>query len=186
MKNLSLVLLIGLLFSGCRNEDTFPDIPTLEYKKLTFGNDVGIKTFTLTATFTDGDGDVGYYLDRPNEAIFDDSLSDYYYNYVIELQVQKNGVWNDTSISYELIDYNVDSIDADNDTSIVFYNDIASARLPYLTQDGQNKGLKGDIEKTAYLPLLLGDSIRFHAYIYDRALHKSNEIFTPGFFVRNP
>jgi len=186
MKNLSFVLLMGLLISGCRNEDTFPDIPTLEYKKLVFGDDSGIKTFTLTATFTDGDGDVGYYLDRPNEAIFDDSLSDYYYNYVIELQVQKNGIWKDTIIFYEDIEYNIDSIDSDNDTTIVFYNDHTSARLPYLTPEGQNKGLKGDIEKTAYLPFLLGDTIRFRAFIYDRALNKSNEIFTPGFFVRNP
>ena len=164
-------------------------IPALEFKSLKIaGSDSGIslKTFTLTATFTDGDGDIGYYLDRPNEPIFDDSTSDYYYNYVIEMQVQKNGIWQDTIITYELIDTNSDTTEADNDTTIVYYNDLASARLPYLTQDGQNKGLKGDIDKTAYLPLLLGDTIRFRAFIYDRALNKSNVIFTPGYFVKNP
>jgi len=168
---------------GCGPQEPYPDIPSLEFKKLGLGNVDSMRTFTLTATFIDGDGDVGYYLDRPNGTIFDDSLSDYYYNYVIALQVQKNGIWQDTTIFYNDIEFNSDTTEADNDTTVVFYNDLASARLPYLTPEEQNKGLKGDIEKTAYLPYLQGDSIRFRAYIYDRALHKSNEIFTPGYFV---
>jgi hypothetical protein len=186
MKNLFFCLLIGLLFSACRHEDTYPDNPSLEYKNLEFGHE-GPMTFTLTATFTDGDGDVGYFLDRPNGAEFDDSLSDYYYNYVIELQVRRNNEWQDTIITYSdsYIEYNSDTTEADNDTIpiTVYYNDLASARLPYLTPEGQNKGLKGDIEKTAFLPYPLVDTIRFRAFIYDRNKHQSNIIFTPGFFV---
>ena len=185
MKNLFALLITGLLFSACGHEDTYPEIPALEFKSLQFGLEGELKIFTLTTTFTDGDGDIGYYLDRPNDPLFDDSLSDYYFNYVIALQSKKSGTWIDTIIFYEVIDYKVDSIDSDNDTTIVYYNDLASARLPYLTQEGQNKGLKGDIDKTAYLPYLVGDSIRFRAFIYDRALHKSNEIFTPGYFIQN-
>src|SRR5688572_5854282 len=101
MKNIFLIIMIPLMFTGCGHEETYPDIPTLEFKSMSFGNDGGIKTFTLTATFTDGDGDIGYFQDRPNDPIFDDSTSEYYYNYVIELQVSKNGVWKDTTIIYQ-------------------------------------------------------------------------------------
>ena len=187
MKKLFFVFIAGLLFSGCRNDDTYPDIPTLEFKSMAFGNDGGAKTFTMTATFTDGDGDIGYYQDRPNDPPFDDTSSLYYYNFVIELQVYRNGIWNDTSITYIEINYNSDTTEVDNDTSYTAYNDLISSRLPYLTQDGQNKGLKGDIDKTAYLPFLpTGDTLRFRAFIYDRSKNKSNEIYTPGYFIQNP
>lgn len=184
MRNLIFVLLGALLFSSCNRGDTYPDTPALEYKSLEFGYEqiTNLKVFTLTATFTDGDGDIGYYLDRPNEEIFDDTSSEYYYNFVLGLQVQRNGVWKDTTILDKQYITNPDST---IDTVITYYNDIASARIPYLTQEGQNKGLKGDIRKTAYLPGLLGDTIRFRAFLYDRALHKSNEIFTPGNYIEN-
>ena len=172
---------MAFTFYGCPPQVTYPDSPYLEFKALDIGYGTSgdsLKKFTLTARFTDGDGNIGYYQDRPNDPIFDDTSSDYYYNFVIEMQVQKYGIWKDTIISYELID--------NGDTTIVYYNDLASTRLPYLTQDGQDKGLRGDIEKTAYLPLLLGDTIRFRAFIYDRSLNKSNVIFTPGYFVKNP
>src|SRR6187402_2285398 len=98
MKSLFFVLVLGLFLYGCRHEDTYPNIPALEFKELKIGSadsGLSLKTFTLTTTFTDGDGDIGYYLDRPNEPQFDDSTSEYYYNYVIELQVMKNGNWQD-------------------------------------------------------------------------------------------
>jgi hypothetical protein len=187
MKKLFLFALIATLFSGCSNKVTYPDIPTLEFKSMAFGNDGGAKTFTMTATFTDGDGDIGYYQDGSNEPIFDDSSSQYYYNFVIELQVYRNGIWNDTAITYIDINYNSDTTETDNDTTYTLYNDLISSRLPFLTQDGQNKGLKGDIDKTAYLPFIpAGDTLRFRAFIYDRSLNKSNEIYTPGYFIQNP
>lgn len=187
MKKLFFAGLIGLLFSGCRNKVTYPDIPTLEFKSMAFGDDGGAKIFTLTTTFTDGDGDIGYYLDRPNDPIFDDSSSQYYYNFVIELQVFRNGTWKDTAIAYIEINYNSDTTETDNDTTFTLYNDLISSRLPYMTQDGQNKGLKGDIDKTAYLPFIPGgDTLRFRVFLYDRSFNKSNEIYTPGYFIQNP
>ncbi len=186
MKNLFFAFVVGLLFSGCVTNNPYPDIPTLEFKSITFG-DNGAYTFTLITTFTDGDGDIGYYQDRPNEPIFDDVLSPYYYNFVMGLQVMKNGVWIDSSIVYTVIDFKSDTTEADNDTTYTLYNDLISLRVPFISQDGQNKGLKGDIDKTAFLPIpLSGDTIRYRAFIYDRALHKSNEIFTPGYFIRTP
>jgi hypothetical protein len=186
MNKLFIFLLAVLILPGCGHEETYPDVPTLEFKSMVFGDENNLKTFTLTTTFTDGDGDIGYYQDRPNDPQFDDTLSPYYYNYVIELQVSRNGVWVDTIITYRIIDYKVDTIDEDNDTTYAQYNDLISTRLPYSTQDGQNKGLKGDIDKTGYLPFPIADTIRYRAYIYDRALNKSNEVYTPAYFIRNP
>ena len=182
MKKLIFLFFSAAIFSGCGHEDVYPLIPALEFKNITQGSYNNLKTFTLTATFTDGDGDIGYFQDRPNDPEFDDTLSQYYYNFVLQLQVSKNGVWKDTVIMY--VDENIDSILTDNDTT--YYNDLISTRLPYLTQDGQNKGLKGDIDKTGFFPLPIADTIRFRAFIYDRAKHKSNEIYTPGFFIKNP
>jgi hypothetical protein len=180
MKKLFFTGMLAALLSGCGHQVTYPVIPTLEFKSLVFGNignATGDKIVTLTATFTDGDGDIGYYQDKPNGAIFDSTYSPYYYNFVIELQVFRNGTWKDTAI--------INEMDPSNDDTL-FYNEASSNRLPYLTQTGQNKGLKGDIEKTNFLPYLVGDTIRFKAFIYDRAQHKSNEIVTPGYFVHNP
>src|SRR4051812_24299645 len=119
MKNLFFILFFALFLSACSQKDTYPFVPALEYKNLTFGDDgQGIRTFTLTTTFTDGDGDIGYYLDgRPNDPQFDDTSSEYYYNYVLELQIQKNGVWLDSNIRNEVIDYN-DTMASDNDTVV--------------------------------------------------------------------
>jgi len=183
-KYLFFVLLGELILTGCPKPNSYPVIPYLEFKNLEFGSDGTVMTFTLTSTFTDGDGDVGYYSDRPNNPEFDDISSDFYYNYVIELQVKRNNTWMDTVISYTDINFNSDTTDSDNDTTIVFYNDIASTRIPYLTPDDHNKGLNGDINKTAYLPSIK-DTIRFKAFIYDRNKHQSNIIFTPGYFVDN-
>jgi len=179
MKKLTIAIFCAAIISGCARNDKYPDTPTLEFKSLTFGSDGGINTVTLTATFTDGDGDIGYYQDRPNDSIFDSTYSAYYYDFVIALQVYRNNNWKDTAIIMD-----VDTTTHDT----TFYNESASSRLPYLTQSGQNKGLKGDIDKTSYLPglSLPGDTIRFSAFIYDRALHKSNIIYTPGYFIHNP
>lgn len=175
MKKLFLLFAVAALLSGCGHEDVYPEVPTLEFKNLGFGEESGLRTVTLTATFTDGDGDIGYYLDRPNDSIFDDIESQYYYNFVISMQMFKNGMWKDTAV--------ISFIDGQDTT---FFTENASSRLPYLSQSGQNKGLKGDIDKTTYLPFLLGDSVRFSAFIYDRKLHQSHIIYTPGYFIKYP
>ncbi len=168
MKKVFFLIAFAVYFSGCTHPDVYPNVPTLEFKSMSFDTGALGRTFTLVATFTDGDGDIGYYQDRPNDSIFDDTLSQYYYNFVITLQVYKHGIWVDST-------YNADSS--------LIYN--VNTRLPYLTQDGQNRGLKGDIEKTDYLPKPFNDTLRYRAFIYDRALHKSNEIVTPAYFVNN-
>jgi hypothetical protein len=147
--------------TSCKKPSTYSIVPALEYKSLTIskdssGND---SKFTLSATFTDGDGDVGYYPSG-NGDIFDDTASQYYYNFVVTLSILQGNVWED-------------------DTAFKI-----SARLPYLTPLGANKSLKATIDKSDDLPFgYTNTSIRFEAFIYDRALHKSNIITTPIFVI---
>jgi hypothetical protein len=144
-------------------------VPTLEFKSLVFSTDASnFETFTLTATFTDGDGDIGY-----NAADYSDASSPYYSNFVITLFRLHNGVWTDTIV------YCVNSTLTTGVYPI-------QTRLPYLTPTGKNKGLKGDINKTEDLPVCMSDTIKFTAFLYDRALHKSNVIETPEYFIDNP
>ena len=60
-------------------------------------------------------------------------------------------------------------------------------RIPDLTPDDRNKAIKGIIVDTIPLnPNPVYDTIQFSMFIYDRALHKSNVVFTPEIIVRRP
>ena len=115
--------------------------------------------FYVTISFTDGDGDIGYKSRESgeNDPIFDDPTSQYYNNFIVKMFIKQNGVWNTI------------------DTPV-------SSRIPYLTPDGKNKALKGDILRELNLPFpLLNDTMKYDIFIYDRALHQSNTITTPEF-----
>ncbi len=59
-----------------------------------------------------------------------------------------------------------------------------SGRIPYLTPEGNNKALKGDISTN--ISFLFGhpvDTLRYEVRIIDRALHESNTIITPQIVV---
>ena len=148
-----------LIVASCKKPNDYPETPALKYKSLEFSSSNIGSLFTLTATVTDGDGDIGYKQDEPNGNGFDDPTSPYYYNFVITLQILDNNVWKDST------GYNI------------------SVRLPYLTPEGKNKGLNAQIKKTDFLPINFVDTIRFKAFVYDRATHKSNEIETPSFVI---
>jgi hypothetical protein len=150
-----LVPLVVIAVVSCQKLPTYPDVPVLEYKSVTFGEgDLG-KTFTLTVSFTDGDGDVGYEDAHHDPLLF------------ITLSYFINNEWRDTSINF-------------------------NTSTPYLTPDGPHKALKASIDKTDDLPFFpppvyeSPTRIRFTAYMYDRAMHRSNTIVTPEFLVDNP
>ena len=59
-----------------------------------------------------------------------------------------------------------------------------SARLPFLTPEGPNKGLRGEINRELALPIgLVQDTLRYEIFIYDRSLNKSNTVNTSAIIL---
>ncbi|MBM3436367.1 MAG: hypothetical protein FJY07_09165 [Bacteroidetes bacterium] len=111
----------------------------------------------LKISFKDGDGDIGL-----TES---DVLPPYDYNFFI---------------SYFEMQY------GDTVRVIVSDSNEFNARIPVLTPEGVNKSIKGEIEDTLFIYNYQSDfdTVKFDAYILDRALHKSN-VITTGWFIRN-
>jgi hypothetical protein len=64
-----------------------------------------------------------------------------------------------------------------------------SARIPILNKEFPGKAIKGVITDTIPLYLMPHppyDTIKFEAYLYDRALNKSNVISTPEIILKRP
>jgi hypothetical protein len=155
---LSLVILI----SGCSKEVVYSDIPAIQFKSANklqniTGRDSAL---ILTISYTDGDGDLGLNQEDTFPP-FNDSA---YYNNLI-------------AHYYEFIDNRFTEVTVnDFSTDTIRFN----YRFLNLTPNTKNKSIKGDIEFTInYLPTRKSNRIRFKIYIFDRALHKSNEVFSP-------
>jgi hypothetical protein len=153
--------ILFLLFStyACKKPDEFPLVPSIEFKSIySTRNGQGLdENVYVVVSFTDGDGDIGYHSRESglNDPIFDDPSSPYFNNFIVRTLILQNGIWNSI------------------DTPI-------SARIPYLTPEGPNKALRGEISREFALPLLRQDTLKYEIFIYDRALNKSNTITTPG------
>ena len=85
---------------------------------------------------------------------------------------------NGTFVEVPLLSWNPDTQKYD---TITF-----NGRFPNLTPEHGNKAIKGVIQDTLYVnnPLSDFDTIKFKVSIYDRALHKSNEVETPMVVVK--
>lgn len=164
-----LIAAIVLIIYSCKKAEQFSPIPAISFKSLILqknsnGFDVNAH---VTISFTDGDGDIGYRQLGENGSPYDDPNSPYYYNFIVQMYLLHSGNWSAVG----------------NDT-------LLSGRMPYLTPEGSNKALKGDIEMDVVLPVdtigtpFLIDTLRYDIFIYDRALHKSNTITTPQFIVK--
>ncbi len=113
----------------------------------------------LIVEFYDCDADVG--LDEA------DTLTPYhvngenYYNFYLYYWEKKQGVWTKWS-----------------DLSPPFYY-----RIPRITTDNAKTALKGEIEINMeprfFVPTSPFDTIKFEIMLVDRALNKSNTVFTP-------
>lgn len=157
----SLLLLI-LVFFGCKKSNEYPEVPIIKFEEFrknqtaTGKDDVGV----MVISFTDGDGDIGFHEK--------DTLSpyhkkgDYYYNFIIKYFERQKGVYKEIILPFS-----------------------NNARITYLTPEGKNKVLSGNIAMDLFInnPKSNYDTIRFEAFIYDRALHKSNVITTPDIIV---
>ncbi|MBP6428386.1 MAG: hypothetical protein KA430_12425 [Bacteroidia bacterium] len=165
-KIFTVICISALAFSACKKPLEYPIIPSIDFKKIEGVKDVNGRDQYLLVTigFTDGDGDIGYYTPESglNDPIFDvpaDATNPYYTNFKVKTYHLINNVWT------------IDTVDI-------------SARIPYLTPDGSNKALKGEIERE--LPLnvgLVNDTFYYEIFIYDRGLHASNTIKTSNIIV---
>jgi hypothetical protein len=156
---------VMIMLPSCMKKESYSEIPEIAYQD--YGNmfidTTGIaKKGVLTISFRDGDGDIG--LNSWDTYPPYDTGSIYYYNYYIDYYEKRNGSFVKVDLTVPL-----------------------RYRIPYLTPDDPNKAIKGIIVDTIPLnPLPVYDTIQFSMYIYDRALHKSNVVFTPEIVVRRP
>lgn len=156
---LGLTILLTLSL-GCLREEEYPIIPEIVYEDfiLLLNTQTGIiQRGVLSFTFKDGDGDIGL-----NSS---DTAPPYDFNLFIDyFEIQ-----NEDTVQIYLVD------PASGDTSTF------NARIPILTPSGSDKSIKGEIEDTLFIydPTSAYDTIMFRVYLVDRALHKSNVIYTP-------
>ena len=116
----------------------------------------------VTISFTDGDGDIGYYPvgDSRNDPKFDDVNSQYYNNYVVKTYILESGVWQ-----------------ADRSTS---------APIAYMTPEGEQQSPSRGYPKNLTLPPALNnDTLKYEVYIWDRALNRSNIITTDAIVLEH-
>ncbi len=165
-KLIAVILISVFVFNSCKKPLEYPLVPIIDFKSI-----VGVKDangydqyLQVTIGFTDGDGDIGYYTPESglNDPIFDipaDNTNPYYTNFKVKTYHLINNVWT------------VDTVDL-------------SARIPYLTPEGSNKALKGEIQRE--LPLnvgLVNDTFYYEIFIYDRGLNASNVVKTSNIIV---
>jgi len=150
-----------LLFSSCMKQESYSDIPEIEYLGYYNVFDTGqyAKQGVLTIGFKDGNGDIGLAVGDTNFPF--NKEGDYYYNFVIGYFEKQQGVF----VKVDL-------------------NPSFSARIPILNAEEPGRAIKGFITDTLILnPKPVYDTIRFDVFIYDRALNKSNVVTTPEIIV---
>lgn len=159
---ITLILLIALIgLASCLKPETFPEEPAINFESFSILKDSG----ELVISFTDGNGDIGLNEDDTTGNFAPNKL--YHHNLFIEYYEKDNvlGWVRGKDLSGE-------------DISFLY-------RIPYLTPNGNNKALKGNIEiviePTYYNPLSSqSDTVKYRIKLVDRALNESNEIETPA------
>ncbi|MBI1315367.1 hypothetical protein GC167_00700 [bacterium] len=73
----------------------------------------------------------------------------------------------------------VRTFEPDGDTVVEVFDYDFDTRIPNLTPEGQNKALEGVIEFDMDVSLRGSDSLQFSFVLLDRALNRSNEVFSP-------
>jgi hypothetical protein len=155
-------LVAFILLLSCSREQTYPVVPYLEFKSYAVSSDNTQGLFTVS--FTDGDGDVG--LDDTDTISPFDTSNYYYNNFFINVFVKKNGLYNYLTV------FNTQT--QNNDTIIFKYR---IARINPVSSNGSLNGtIQTAIDISLMAPYLKGDTIVFRAFLYDRALHKSNVV----------
>lgn len=164
MKKISGFILVLIFLMGCKPDENFSPVPAITFKSIDqyTNSNFEVDRVDVTISFTDGDGDIGYKDAGQNDPIFDDSSSQYYYNFNIKMQELINGVW-------------------------ITNPAVLSGRIPYLTPEGNNKNLEGQItQKISAFPInVVDDTVRYEIFIYDRSLNQSNTIVTDAIIINS-
>ncbi|HRZ49511.1 MAG TPA: hypothetical protein P5338_08980, partial [Bacteroidales bacterium] len=162
-----LCVLITGFAGGCSHDYDFPLEPVLSYKDFVLEkNQDGLLTQgILMLEFTDGDGDIG--LSQGDTLPPYHLGGDNYYNFFIDLYY-KSGT------GYEKVTF--------PDTSYTF-----NSRIPRIELNGKSKAIRGVIEYTfdlqLMLPFLQSDTLQVRTSITDRALHRSNLVTSPDIAI---
>jgi hypothetical protein len=152
--------IIGI--QSCSKHEVYPIEPVITFGSFTkMANNYTVdEKGILNIAFTDGDGDIG--LETWDTLSPYNYASPYYYNIYIDYYEKINGVFEKVTLPLT-----------------------NNARIPYVSADLADRGIKGNIEVELYINNMLSsnDTIQFEVYIYDRALHKSNSVKTPEIIV---
>ncbi len=167
---LFLIIIMIMGFGSCKKVKKFSDIPHIEYIGFIKIYNPDLEIYdrgVLAFSFEDGDGDIG--LNTGDTAPPFNASSKYHYNLIITYFEMQNGVLTEVPILW----FNPQTGQYDTLT--------LSARIPNLTPQGINKAINGEIQDTLFIYNFNStfDTIKFEAYIIDRALHESNTITTP-------
>ncbi|MCX2740758.1 hypothetical protein [Pontibacter anaerobius] len=177
MKNMlkysPLLLVLAFAFNSCREEPSYSDVPAITFDRVeqyTFTkNNIISDSLVVAIDFQDGDGDLGLARSAPDgtqtgpdfEPPFNQG-SQYFDNFVANLQIKRGDTYEDTPVNF-------------------------NGRFPRLSSGEDAETLEGEIRYTitnfstdAFPP---GDTIRLEVYIYDRALNKSNVVYTDDIVV---
>jgi len=161
------ILFAVVCINACIKQEHYPDVPQIQFISFVTAYDTGKYAVngTLSISFTDGDGDIGL-RDRDTLPPYDTS-GPYYYNFVLTFFNKVNGIYTQVDLHPPF-----------------------SARIPILNPEYPGKAIKGvityDTINLKLIPHPGYDTIRFDAFIYDRALNKSNVISTPEIILKRP
>jgi hypothetical protein len=164
MKAKIVILILLVSFASCKEPKKYPSEPEITFKELVKNtNDQGLdESADLTISFVDGDGDIG--LAEGDTIPPYEPGSVYYYDFYIQYFKKVNGNFEQVPIL------------------------IPGQRIPYINHEGKDRSLSGDL--VMHLDFIgfgfNNDTLRFDAFIYDRALHKSNTISTSEIILKTP
>ncbi|WP_276496991.1 hypothetical protein [Pontibacter litorisediminis] len=167
LKYSPLLLVLALALGGCREEPNYSDIPAITFDRVeqyTYTkNRVVFDSLVIAVDYQDGDGDLGLSRGENGSQSGPDfeppfnSGSQYYDNFIVNMQVKRGNTYQPTFVNF-------------------------NGRFPRLSSDGKAEALEGEIRYTITSftseSYPTRDTVRFEVYIYDRALHQSNVVYT--------
>ncbi|MCH5244372.1 MAG: hypothetical protein J1F29_05675 [Lentimicrobiaceae bacterium] len=165
-----LITAAALLAVSCVKHKEFPPEPYLEFRRNILGAEQGVGgdtvlTLAVEFYFQDGDGDIG----RKDEVEREPYVGEYFHNLHFNLEEMLS------DSTYEQV-YQIDSTGQRYPIVYLYH-------LHYMEPVNGNNSLSGtitwqvdDFASTAFF--MRGKTVRYGFYLYDRALHKSNVVYT--------